>query len=443
MATSALDPLRIPADLWDRDDVCRALDRRDIGALFRLLRRYAGASQHRIGTATELQQGTVCKVMNGERTVTSIDVLERIADGLHMPDHARRRLGLAPKEESMKRRTALGLGVMAALDPSTLTSILRESAAEAVEFTRGRGTSAVGAGTLDHLTTVVAGLDRSYPWQPATDLFPVARAYRQYVEQLIDGRHTLAEARELYVHGAYLSHILSDLAYDLGSTVTARAYAVDSYQLAEQAGHDELCAWAADTLASVLVQTGRPGEAASTALKGLRRAPRRHPLAARLYARAAQDHARQVNREACVDLLTKARAVCDRLPAEMPSRFSTDNAEHTAHSISTYTARCHIELGDWKEATRHARTALGVAKWSPGRAAYAHLDLGTALANLGSPDEAAEHGMQAFALRHDYGTLLQRARELDTALMSRYPKEPCALDFNDHYQQLASRALAN
>ena len=35
--------------------------------------------------------------------------------------------------------------------------------------------------------------------------------------------------RALYVHGAYLSHILSDLSHDLGSTVAARAYAVDSY----------------------------------------------------------------------------------------------------------------------------------------------------------------------------------------------------------------------
>jgi hypothetical protein len=57
----------------------------------------------------------------------------------------------------------------------------------------------------------------------------------------------LAEARELYVHGAYLSRILADLALDLGSRLTARAFAIDSYRLASDAGHDELCAWAADT----------------------------------------------------------------------------------------------------------------------------------------------------------------------------------------------------
>jgi hypothetical protein len=62
------------------------------------------------------------------------------------------------------------------------------------------------------------------------------------------------------VHGAFLSHILSDLASDLGSSITARAFAVDAYQLAEQAGHSELCAWAADSLAIAVMYSGRPGE---------------------------------------------------------------------------------------------------------------------------------------------------------------------------------------
>jgi tetratricopeptide (TPR) repeat protein len=438
---NARDPLRVRAEVWQRPDVCAALDRRDIGLLFRLLRRYCGASQHRIGTAVELDQGTVCKIMNGERAVTSIEVLERIADGLGMPDAARMRLGLAPKEDPMKRRTALGLGVVAALDPTMITNVLRESAAEAVESTRERGTSAVGASTLDHLSTVVAGLDRSYAWQPAADLFPLARTYRQYVERLIDGKHTLAEARELYVQGAYLSHILSDLAYDLGSMVAAKAYALDAYQLADQAGHDELCAWAADSLAVAMHWSDRPEEVTSAALQGLRRVPRRHPLAARLHARAAEGHAHRGNHAACVESLARARKACDRLPAEMSSRFGTHTAEQVSYTIAQYAAFCHVALGDWNEAERHARAALGVRRWSPGHEAGAHLDLGTALAHLGSPDEAAEHGKQAFALDQDVH--LFRVRRLDTALMSRYPKEPAALDFHEHYQSLASQALSN
>ena len=63
----ALEPLRIKVAFWQRDDVHRALDQRDVGALFRLLRQYAGASQHRIGTAVDIQQGTVSAIMNDMR----------------------------------------------------------------------------------------------------------------------------------------------------------------------------------------------------------------------------------------------------------------------------------------------------------------------------------------------------------------------------------------
>lgn len=437
----ALEPLRVPASFWRRDEVGAALDRRDVGALFRLLRQHAGASQQRIGTAVDLQQGSVSVIMNGDRTITSIDVLERIAEGLAMPDDSRVRLGLAPREHGLPRRTALGIGLVAAISPATLTTVLGESAAEAVEYTRLRGATAVGAGTLDHLTTVVAGLDRAYPWQPATELFPLARAYRQYVEQLLAGCHTLAEARELHVHGAYLSHILSDLAHDLGSTVAARAYANDAYELADQAGHDELCAWAADSLAVVLLHADQPRDAERALQQGIRRAPRQHPLAARLHARLALCRARLGNSSGTVDALTKARQRCDRLPPEMPSRLATDSADHIAHSITTYAASCHIDLGNWRQAETEARVSLDVAKWSSHRAAEAHLDLGTALANLGSPDEAATHGRHAFAYRVASGRAHTRAAQLDSALTARYPHEPAVKDFHDRYRHLATQAI--
>lgn len=437
-----LGALRMDEAFWQRQDVQQCLSRRDIGGLFSLVRRYSGASQHRIGAAVDLPQSRVSAIMNGKRMIAGFEVFERLADGLGMPDRARIQLGLAPREDAMRRRTALGIGLVAAISPATLTEVLRESAAEAVEFARERGTSAVGAGTLDHLTTVIAGLDRAYPWQPATELFPLARAYRQYVQQLINGQHTLAEARELYVHGAYLSHILADLSHGLGSTIAAKAYAADSHQLAEQAGHGELCAWACDTLAIVLLNMGKYDEATKAALRGLRVVPRRHPLAARLHARLAQTHAHGGNRAGCARSLAKARVVCDRLPAEMPSRLAIDSAEQTSHSITAYAAESHAELGEWKAAEQNARAALAVARWSPGRAARTHLYLGTAAAHLDRPDEAVINGERALTLSRDYGTLL-RARTLDAALTSRYPDVPATKEFHDRYRHLAAQALTN
>jgi hypothetical protein len=378
-----------------------------------------------------------------DKAVESIFGSRGLSPVHHMPIQARRQPGpasLDSKEDHVKRRTALGIGLASALSPATVADVLRESAAEAFEYTQERSATEVGSGTLEQLTAAIDELDSAYGWQPATELFPLARGYRQHVESLIDGKRTLTELRELYVHGAYLSHILADLALDLGSRLTAKAFAIDSYQLASDAGHNELCAWAADTHACAMRFTRSPGETVSVALKGLSRVPRQHPLAARLWGRAAQGHAGQGNQAACVEALAKARAVCDGLPDEMPSRFSTDRAEHVSYSIATYAAECLVELRAWKEAEQQARTAAGVHQWSPRRAAHARLDLSIALANLGSVDEAAEHGKHALAFGRDRGMggLLVKAHKLDTVLSGRYPKEPGAIEFHEQYKAITS-----
>jgi hypothetical protein len=62
-----------------------------------------------------------------------------------MPDEGRLRLGLAPrgvpqvlngsgKEDTTKRRTALNLGLIAAVSPQTLTNVLHDSAGEAAHW---------------------------------------------------------------------------------------------------------------------------------------------------------------------------------------------------------------------------------------------------------------------------------------------------------------------
>lgn len=438
MVANAREPLQVPAEFWQHADVIAALDHRDIGQLFVLLRRHCGASQSRIGLTVGMTQGTVSLVINRTQVVTALTVLERIADGLTMPDQARIRLGLAPKETDMRRRTALGIGLLASISPATLTSVLRESAAEALEFTRERATTTIGRATLDHLTSVIIDLDRAYPWRPATELFPVARAYRNRVETLIDGKHTLTEARELHVHSAYLSHILADLAYDLGSNLTAKAFAIDAQQLADQAGHNELYAWATDTLTAAMDRAAQYPDTIDATQQALTRAPKQHILAIRLRTRVAKAYAAQGDDVRATDLLNEARHICDTLPPQTVSRFSTENAEHISFTLEQHTAASYVRLGKWKDAERHSRAAGGVAQWSPGRAAIAQLDLGIALTHLGHPDEAAERGKQALALGRSYGNLLERAKLLDTALQTHYPKQPGTTEFHATYKAIAA-----
>jgi transcriptional regulator with XRE-family HTH domain len=96
MGGRAMEPPRLPAGFWSRVDVHEALRGRDFGSLFRLMAKYAGASQTQIAIAVGMTQGQVSNIMGGARRVTVIEVAERALDGLAAPDEARIAFGLAP-----------------------------------------------------------------------------------------------------------------------------------------------------------------------------------------------------------------------------------------------------------------------------------------------------------------------------------------------------------
>jgi hypothetical protein len=89
-------PVELPARAWRQRAAHRALQTRDVAALLSLAQQYSGVSQARLGTACGFGQGRVNEIINGHRQVIRLDVFERIADGLAMPDEARMLFGLAP-----------------------------------------------------------------------------------------------------------------------------------------------------------------------------------------------------------------------------------------------------------------------------------------------------------------------------------------------------------
>jgi hypothetical protein len=85
-----------------REDALEACRQRDIGALVTILRRH-GISQGVIAGLTGIPQGRLSEYENGRRTgggrkdrVPTLDTIEKFADGLNVPEPARRALGLTP-----------------------------------------------------------------------------------------------------------------------------------------------------------------------------------------------------------------------------------------------------------------------------------------------------------------------------------------------------------
>jgi transcriptional regulator with XRE-family HTH domain len=97
MPGRAADLIEIPDSLWQRAAMIEALRHRDIRRVFHLLRQYAGASQTRLAIACNMTQPKISGIMRGTAKVETLEVFERIADGLNMPGPARAALGLAPR----------------------------------------------------------------------------------------------------------------------------------------------------------------------------------------------------------------------------------------------------------------------------------------------------------------------------------------------------------
>ncbi|MET8506301.1 XRE family transcriptional regulator [Streptomyces sp. NPDC004787] len=92
-----------------RAEVRQALRARNIGAVFRYVQQYSGASQARIASAVDLSQGRVNEIINGRQEAKDLEVYERIADGLPMPDDARHLLGLVASREKRADGAAFDL----------------------------------------------------------------------------------------------------------------------------------------------------------------------------------------------------------------------------------------------------------------------------------------------------------------------------------------------
>ncbi|CUU54124.1 hypothetical protein Ga0074812_102127 [Parafrankia irregularis] len=79
-------PHTVSPELLARDDFRAACEAMDFGTIFRLMRKYDGASQDRVSSPVRgLTQSRVSRVMPGETRITTLDLVERIADALRIP----------------------------------------------------------------------------------------------------------------------------------------------------------------------------------------------------------------------------------------------------------------------------------------------------------------------------------------------------------------------
>ncbi len=176
--------VRVPEGFWDEPATVAALEARDLGAVLRLVSIRAGASQTQIGVEVGMAQGKVSDVVNGKHRVTELAVIERIADGLDMPDHARLAIGLAPtvaprggKDAHVRRREFLQLALSSGAAVAGAAAIGDRSPA-ALRPDRS---------TAGHLAGLVHGLRQEDDFAPSGSLLPASGHLLGLAEQWMAG----------------------------------------------------------------------------------------------------------------------------------------------------------------------------------------------------------------------------------------------------------------
>jgi transcriptional regulator with XRE-family HTH domain len=403
------DLIEIPAEFWQHPDVLEALHRRDIGSLFVLLNDATGVSQTRMAIACGSTQPKISGYMRGVAKVEELDVFERIADGLDMPDHARIALGLAPADApanlaaalatppipsrntrpalpapavsgllnadagdseeddpSVRRRTFVGL-TGAALFGAVLADPTRSGQADAIEsFAAVLAVYApdTAGSTLDEppdlpsLAAAVARAKRDYQacrYSEVTDNLPALLGRLQSACAVLDG-----EARsQAYTLSAEAHHVAASILFKVGDQGLGWLAADRSMQAARSSEDPVTVASSARIVTHALMGSKHYKAATDTASTLAARFdhdvsahdPESLSVYGSLLLRGAIAAAQHENRRGADELLTEAEEAAARLGDDLNLRWTAFGPTNA----SLHRVNIAVTLGD-------AGTAIDVAR---------------------------------------------------------------------------------
>lgn len=387
-----LAPLAVPDGLWTRSEIERALQVRDVGRLFLHFRQHTGASQTVLGCLVGMSQSDVSVIERGVRQVKTVEVLDRIVDGLSIPASL---LGLADDDHGQNSDHGMHPDAPA---PAAWTTRVSGETEEDDVLRRELMTGALGIGAA-----LITGTGSAEAVPPGPPEEPLARALFEPLTgtpvPLPRLGADLAAAREDFTAARYtrlgrkLPHLIAaaeatrDAATghrrERANAIVARAYVLAS-ELAVK-GHAEVAMVAADRalLAARASKDPAPlSDAARAVAITMRRAgqsrhavdfltrtaltlggeggmPQPDALAARtcLLLTAAYTAATAKRRSRALDLLDEAEETAARIPRDgRPLGLFTiaaSPAECAMYRISTYNA-----LGTPDDGITHARSVV-------------------------------------------------------------------------------------
>lgn len=427
----------IPAAFWSRPDVRRALATRDMGELFRLVTKWTGLSQARIGMAVVMTQARISDIVRGKSGVRHVAVFARIADGLGMPGDARALLGLTREDAASTAQERIrthgeALDRVATLYPDTtaqavtaITSLWRADIDQAQALISAPVEPA--AWNAVALAWIVSHPDNELP-EPrhgrAVGLADVARVRKsvgmfdqldgqfggvhmrrsliQYLQDdasaLLAGTYTAGTGRALFAAVAEAALLAAWASYDSGYFGIAQRYFIQALRLAESAGNQRFAASVLSAMSHQATFLGHSAEAA-----GLARAAQTGiantgspALTAQFRAMEARALAASGDTRACeLALAATERSFSQAEPGQDPEFISYfDESE-----LSAELGHCFRDLGQPARAVEHATRALATSDGSyPRSDFFVTMVLADAHADQDEPEQACQAALSALRI---------------------------------------------
>ncbi|GAA0662479.1 hypothetical protein GCM10010193_12240 [Kitasatospora atroaurantiaca] len=377
-------PHRLPRALLADPEMIAACRARKFSTVFRLLKQ-AGIYPSMIARACDLTPSRVGEVIAGNRNIEKIDLVERIADGLHIPGHM---LGLATRgwEQSARPATATN-AITHALPKPTYSAAVPSPLIEPEFFA-----SQIRAIMPSHYKA--ANLFGS---RHALD--PVERHVRS-IDRLQE--HTAGPVRDdLLTLGARIAEFLGWLHQDLGDFTQATYWSDRAMEWSQETGDDLMTSYVLFRKSNQATARRNPQQAVSLARAAQRVSgvtPRIRALAAQ---QEAQGHALMGNPKFAQTKFDEAYEL-----ATAPDEPEDDDALDTAYCTPTYVemqrANCWIELGDPQRAARVFEAELAVLPQVYRNDQGVYLSrLARAYATAGEPEQGAAAADRALSIALD------------------------------------------
>lgn len=234
-----------PGALWSHPQLVAAILSEDWGAVFRVYRKLTGLSQSRLGERVGLVQPDVSDIERGRRRVTSVEVRQRIVEGLGIP--SRLQATAAPMTTGKAPVASLTLS-----GPTPDEDLLARVTSVVESAHR------VDAATLDWLDGLLAAHRRAEDRIGARPLVDVMRQQLRTVVDMYSGARGPLVNRVVRLASEH-AQFLAWMAQDQAETAAALAWYDRSHEWALEAGDANMAATTLSMKAHMAWSGGRGG----------------------------------------------------------------------------------------------------------------------------------------------------------------------------------------